>query len=58
MAPLRKSWNKIYGPLVEHLLLQVRMNAHSRVRAVELRTSKHTVDPGALQKGEEALLRL
>ncbi|KAI4154146.1 MAG: hypothetical protein LQ340_001864 [Diploschistes diacapsis] len=53
MAPLRKSWNKIYGPLVEHLLLQVRMNAHSRVRAVELRTSKHTVDPGALQKGED-----
>ena len=51
MTPLRSSWPKIYPPLVEHLKLQVRMNIKSR--AVELRTSKHTNDPGALQKGED-----
>ena len=51
MTPLKTSWPKIYPPLVEHLKLQVRMNV--RVRAVELRTSKVTVDDGALQKGED-----
>lgn len=51
MTPLKASWPKIYPPLVEHLKLQVRMNV--RARAVELRTSKHTTDPGALQKGED-----
>ncbi|MCJ1415021.1 pre-rRNA-processing protein pno1 [Xylographa parallela] len=51
MTPLKNSWPKIYPPLVEHLKLQVRMNIKSR--AVELRTSKHTIDSGALQKGED-----
>ena len=51
MTPLKTSWPKIYPPLVEHLRLQVRMNIKSR--AVELRTSKHTTDAGALQKGED-----
>lgn len=51
MSPLKASWPKIYPPLVEHLKLQVRMNIKNR--AVELRTSKHTVDQGALQKGED-----
>lgn len=51
MTPLKASWPKIYPPLVEHLKLQVRMNIKSR--AVELRTSKFTTDPGALQKGED-----
>lgn len=51
MTPLKSSWPKIYPPLVEHLKLQVRMNVKSR--AVELRTSKHTEDTGALQKGED-----
>lgn len=51
MTPLKTSWSKIYPPLVEHLKLQVRMNVKSR--AVELRTSKHTTDTGALQKGED-----
>ena len=51
MTPLKKSWPQIYPPLVEHLKLQVRMNIKSR--AVELRTSKHTIDSGALQKGED-----
>lgn len=51
MSPLRKEWPKIYPPLVEHLQLQVRMN--TKTRSVELRTSKHTTDTGALQKGED-----
>jgi RNA-binding protein PNO1 len=51
MTPLKSSWPKIYPPLVEHLQLQVRMNIKSR--CVELRTSKHTTDTSALQKGED-----
>ncbi|BFZ55692.1 pre-rRNA-processing protein pno1 [Savitreella phatthalungensis] len=51
MTPLKAQWPKIYPPLVEHLLLQVRMNIKSR--AVELRTSKETRDSGALQKGAD-----
>jgi rRNA processing protein Krr1/Pno1 len=43
--------NNQYPPLVQHLKLQVRMNANKK--AVELRTSKHTTDTGALQKGED-----
>jgi len=51
MTPLKSAWPKVYTPLVEHLKLQVRMNLkHKRV---ELRTSKHTTDTGALQKGED-----
>ncbi|EPX70817.1 RNA-binding protein Rbp28 [Schizosaccharomyces octosporus yFS286] len=49
MTPLRNVWPKLYPPLVEHLFLQVRMNV--KARAVELRESKATSDPGALQKG-------
>jgi RNA-binding protein PNO1 len=51
MTPLKSSWPKIYPPLVEHLQLQVRMNVKSR--CIELRTSKHTTDASALQKGED-----
>lgn len=51
MTPLKSAWPKIYPPLVEHLKLQVRMNIKSK--AVELRTSKHTTDTGALQKGAD-----
>lgn len=51
MTPLKAVWPKIYPPLVEHLKLQVRMNIKNK--AVELRTSKHTMDLGALQKGED-----
>ncbi|KAH7417222.1 hypothetical protein BKA64DRAFT_691586 [Cadophora sp. MPI-SDFR-AT-0126] len=51
MTPLRAVWPKMYPPLVEHLKLQVRMNIHSK--SVELRSSKHTTDPGALQKGAD-----
>lgn len=41
----------IYSPLTEILGLQVRMNV--RRRAVELRTSKHTKEIGAIQKGAD-----
>ncbi|RKF71380.1 Pre-rRNA-processing protein PNO1 [Golovinomyces cichoracearum] len=51
MTPLKAVWPKIYPPLVEHLKLQVRMNIKNK--AVELRTSKLTTDPGALQKGDD-----
>ena len=51
MTPLKQAWPSIYPPLVEHLKLQCRMNI--KRKTVELRTSKHTVDTGALQKGED-----
>lgn len=51
MTPLKNSWPKIYPPLVEHLKLQVRMNIAKK--AVELRTSPHTTDTGAIQKGAD-----
>ncbi|KAF9349951.1 pre-rRNA-processing protein pno1 [Mortierella sp. NVP85] len=51
MTPLKNEWMKIYTPLVEHLKLQVRMNVKSK--SVEIRTSKHTDDTGALQKGAD-----
>lgn len=51
MAPLKASWSKIYPPLVEHLKIDVRMNI--KTKAVELRTSNRTEDPGALQKAAD-----
>ncbi|KAF3924741.1 hypothetical protein AA313_de0208880 [Arthrobotrys entomopaga] len=50
-SPLKAAWPKIYQPLVEHLKIDVRMNL--KTRAVELRTSKKTEDPGALQKAAD-----
>ena len=54
LTPLKSSWPKIYPPLVEHLGLQVRMNLPKKT--VELRTSQHTTDTGAIQKGADFLL--
>jgi RNA-binding protein PNO1 len=51
MTPLKNEWMKIYSPLVDHLKLQVRMNVKSK--SVEIRSSKHTDDTGALQKGAD-----
>lgn len=51
LTRLKTSWPKIYPPLVDHLKLQVRMNP--KRKTVEIRTSKHTTDDGALQKGED-----
>jgi RNA-binding protein PNO1 len=53
MTPLKNDWPKIYPPLVEHLKLQVRMNVAKKV--VELRTSKLTTNPDAIQKGADFL---
>ena len=53
MTPLKAQWPRIYPPLVEHLKLQVRMNV--KRKAVELRTSKHTTDPEAIQRGVDFL---
>ncbi|EMD38466.1 hypothetical protein CERSUDRAFT_82727 [Gelatoporia subvermispora B] len=51
MTPLKKDWVNIFSPLTEMLHLQVRMNVPRR--CVEIRTSKHTTDIGALQKGAD-----
>lgn len=51
MTPLKKEWVNIFGPLTEMLGLQVRMNVQRR--CVEIRTSKHTKEIGALQKGAD-----
>ena len=50
-TPLRENWEQILMPLVEYLKLQVRFNTHTR--SVEMKTSNHTVDSGALQKGAD-----
>ncbi|KAI0039424.1 eukaryotic type KH-domain (KH-domain type I) [Auriscalpium vulgare] len=51
MTPLKKDWVNIFGPLTELLGLQVRMNVQRK--SVEIRTSKHTKEVGALQKGAD-----
>ena len=38
-------------PIVQHLMLQIRYNP--KMRAVELKTSEHTSDPGSIQKGAD-----
>jgi RNA-binding protein PNO1 len=50
-TPLRDSWDQILTPLVEFLKLQVRFN--TKTRSVEMKTSPHTEDAGALQKGAD-----
>ena len=52
-TPLKQEWDSILKTLVEHMKLQVRMN--TKRRAVELKTSKHTEDIGAIQKGADFL---
>ncbi|CAB9504639.1 protein PNO1 [Seminavis robusta] len=50
-TPLREHWENILTPLVEYLKLQVRFN--TKTRSVEMKTSPHTIDTGALQKGAD-----
>jgi len=50
-TPLREHWEQILTPLVEYLKLQVRFN--TKTRSVEMKTSPHTIDVGALQKGAD-----
>merc|ERR1711934_1200747 len=51
MTPLKKEWIDITTPIVKHMKLQVRMNL--KRKAVELKTSPHTTEPGALQKAAD-----
>ncbi|KAH9857186.1 hypothetical protein C2E23DRAFT_873869 [Lenzites betulinus] len=51
ITPLKKDWVNIFSPLTEMLQLQVRMNVQRK--SVEIRTSKHTKDVGAIQKGAD-----
>jgi RNA-binding protein PNO1 len=51
MTPLKREWLNMYTPMVEMLGLQVRVNP--KRRAVELKTSEHTIDTGAIQKGAD-----
>mmetsp|Transcript_2976 Transcript_2976/g.4570 ORF Transcript_2976/g.4570 Transcript_2976/m.4570 type:complete len:260 (+) Transcript_2976:52-831(+) len=50
-TPLRNDWEQILMPLVQFLQLQVRFNTHTR--SIEMKTSPHTLDTGALQKGAD-----
>lgn len=50
-TPLREQWDTILTPLVTHMGLQVRFNPKNR--SVELRTSEHTSEMSALQKGAD-----
>ena len=50
-TPLRNNWENIMRPLVEHMKVQVRFNP--KTRNVEMKTSEHTDDPGALQKSAD-----
>jgi len=50
-TPLRDTWEQILTPLVEYLKLQVRFN--TKTRSIEMKTSVHTIDSGALQKGAD-----
>jgi len=51
LTPLKACWMELLQPLVEHMKLQVRMNV--KRRCVEIRTSQHTADVGALQKAAD-----
>lgn len=50
-APLKSNWMKIFTPCVQHMQLNIRINL--RNRCVELRSSKETTDPGAIQKAAD-----
>jgi len=52
-TPLRENWMNIYTPIVQNMKLQIRMNTRSKT--VEIRTSQHTDDIGALQRAEDFL---
>ncbi|XP_053204847.1 RNA-binding protein PNO1-like [Panonychus citri] len=51
LTPLKENWLKIYKPLVETLLIQVRFNMKARL--VQLRTCSQTKDKDAIQKAAD-----
>ncbi|XP_067278288.1 RNA-binding protein PNO1 [Pseudorasbora parva] len=50
-TPLKENWMKIYTPIVENLLLQVRFNL--KTRHVEIKTCKETQDISALTRAAD-----
>ncbi|KAG6460634.1 hypothetical protein O3G_MSEX012106 [Manduca sexta] len=50
-TPLKESWLKIFTPIVEHLLLQVRFN--TKTRNVEIKVGPETKDIANLQKAAD-----
>lgn len=60
-TPLKNNWERLMRPIVDQLKLLIRFNPQSK--CVELKvlilhsnhfqTSPHTIDSGALQKGED-----
>uniref|UniRef100_A0A6T5QRH5 K Homology domain-containing protein n=1 Tax=Heterosigma akashiwo TaxID=2829 RepID=A0A6T5QRH5_HETAK len=50
-TPLREQWENIMQPVVEHMKLQIRFNP--KTRSVEMKTSEHTEDVGAIQKAAD-----
>merc|ERR1712166_133846 len=51
MTPLKSQWIELTTPIVKHLKLQIRMNV--KRKAVEIKTSPQTTDPGAIQKAAD-----
>eukprot|EP00656_Telonema_subtile_P056121 TRINITY_DN88_c0_g1_i2.p1 TRINITY_DN88_c0_g1~~TRINITY_DN88_c0_g1_i2.p1 ORF type:complete len:235 (+),score=48.87 TRINITY_DN88_c0_g1_i2:190-894(+) len=51
MNPLKNLWIEITTPIVKHLKLQIRMNV--KRKAVEIKTSPQTTNPGAIQKAAD-----
>lgn len=52
-TPLRENWDALVSPIVDNLKLLIRMN--TKQRAIEIKNSPFTTDPGALQKGQDFL---
>ena len=52
-TPLRENWDALVAPIVDNLKLLIRMN--TKQRAIEIKNSPFTTDPGALQKGQDFL---
>eukprot|EP00658_Telonema_sp_P-2_P008933 TRINITY_DN13386_c0_g1_i6.p1 TRINITY_DN13386_c0_g1~~TRINITY_DN13386_c0_g1_i6.p1 ORF type:complete len:251 (+),score=60.43 TRINITY_DN13386_c0_g1_i6:202-954(+) len=51
MNPLKNMWIEVTTPIVKHLKLQIRMNI--KRKAVEIKTSPQTTNPGAIQKAAD-----
>lgn len=48
---LKKNWTELCTPIIDQMKLQIKMNLQKR--QIELRTSIHTTEDSALQKGED-----
>jgi len=53
VTPLKNNWEKIVTTVVENMKLQIRMN--TKKKCVEVKTSEHTEDKNAVQKGTDFL---